>query len=88
MILTRKKKSLSRAALIGLVLAIGITFGSGAMFARATSRQTAESSDTAQSFAGTWHWMFQGKSFATMILTRSGACGMSLVAGARLREQG
>ena len=66
-------KSLSRASLVGLVLAIIVTFGSGAVFARATSRQVTESSETAQSFAGTWHWMFEGRSFATMTLTRSGS---------------
>jgi beta-lactamase regulating signal transducer with metallopeptidase domain len=73
MILTKKRTSLSRASLIGLVLAIGVTFGSGAVFARATSRQTTGASDVAQSFAGTWHWMFQGKSFSTMTLTRNGS---------------
>ncbi|HTF65202.1 MAG TPA: M56 family metallopeptidase [Edaphobacter sp.] len=74
MMLTKKRRSLSRAGLIGLVLAIGMTFGSGAVLARATSRQAiSESADAAQAFAGTWHWMFQGKSFATMTLTRSGS---------------
>lgn len=68
--LTLKNKSFSRASLLGLVLAIGVTFGSGAMFARALSGHTTGSSD-AQRFIGTWNWMFQGKSFATMTLTRS-----------------
>jgi hypothetical protein len=27
----------------------------------------------AEKLAGTWHWMFDGKSFATMILVRSGS---------------
>jgi hypothetical protein len=71
--LTTKDKSFSHASLIGVVLAIGVTFGSGAVFARAMSRQTTGSSDAAQRFAGTWNWMFQGKSFATMTLTRSGS---------------
>ena len=71
--LVMKTKSLSRAGLIGLVLAIVVTFGSGAVLARVTSLQTTGSSEASQSFAGTWHWMFQGKSFATMTLTRSGS---------------
>jgi hypothetical protein len=74
MMLTKKNSPLSPAGLIGLVLAISMTLGSGAALARATSRQAiSESSDAAQAFAGTWHWMFQGKSFATMTLVRSGS---------------
>ncbi len=73
MTLTKKRKSLSRAAMIGLVLAAGITFGSVAMFARATSRQTTGSAAALHSFAGTWHWMFQGRSFATTTLIPSGS---------------
>jgi hypothetical protein len=71
--LTMKNKSFFHAALLGLVLAIGVTFGSGAVFARTMSRQTAGSSEDAQRFAGTWNWMFQGKRFATMTLIRSGS---------------
>ena len=71
--LTIKNKSFSPAALLGLVLAIGVTFGSGAVFARAKSWQTAVSSEDTQRFAGTWNWMFQGKRFATMTLTRRGS---------------
>jgi hypothetical protein len=74
MMLTKKRSPLSSADLIGLVLAISMTFGSGAVLARATSLQAASgSSDAAPAFAGTWHWMFQGKSFATMTLARSGS---------------
>jgi beta-lactamase regulating signal transducer with metallopeptidase domain len=74
MMLTNKNSPLSPAGLIGLVLAISMTLGSGAVLARATSRQAiSESSDAAQAFAGTWHWMFRGKSFATMTLVRSGS---------------
>jgi hypothetical protein len=69
-----KSKLFSDASLIGLVLAIGITLGSGAVLTRAMSWQTTTgSSQAAQRFAGTWNWMFQGKSFATMTLTRSGS---------------
>jgi hypothetical protein len=32
-----------------------------------------EPSKTAEKFAGTWHWMFDGRSFSTMILVRSGS---------------
>ncbi|HMD22437.1 MAG TPA: M56 family metallopeptidase [Alloacidobacterium sp.] len=74
MMLTKKRSPLSSASLIGLALAISMTLGSGAVLARATSLQPVTGSgDAAQSFAGTWHWMFQGKSFATMTLTRSGS---------------
>ncbi len=71
--LSMKNKSFSHAALLGLVLAIGVTFGSGAVFARAMSRQTTGSSEDAQRFAGTWNWLFQGKRFVTMTLIRSGS---------------
>jgi beta-lactamase regulating signal transducer with metallopeptidase domain len=69
MILTEKRLSLSCAGLIGLVLAMSITFGAGAVLARAMSLQAGSvSSNTAKTFTGTWHWMFKGKSFATMTL--------------------
>jgi hypothetical protein len=74
MMLTKKKISLRRSALIRLVLAITMTFGGSAMLAHAMSLQAASSSsNTQEKFAGTWHWMFDGKSFATMILVRSGS---------------
>jgi hypothetical protein len=74
MTLTEKRLSLSRAALIGLALATSITFGASAVLARAMSRQaSSEPSNTAQKFAGTWHWMFEGRSFATMILVPHGS---------------
>jgi beta-lactamase regulating signal transducer with metallopeptidase domain len=74
MMLTEKRLSLSRAGLIGLALATSIAFGTGAVLARAMSLQAGSvSSNTAKTFAGTWHWMFNGKSFATMILVRSGS---------------
>jgi hypothetical protein len=72
--LTEKRNPLTRAGLIGLGLAIGMTFGSGAVLARAVSLQTAAGpSNPAHAFAGTWHWIFQGKNFATMILVRNGS---------------
>jgi hypothetical protein len=74
MMLTEKKLSLSRAGVVGLTLAMSIPFGAGAVLARAMSLQAGSaSSNTAQTFAGTWHWMFDGKSFATMILVRDGS---------------
>ena len=74
MMLTKKKHSFSRTAVVGMILAMSITFGGGAILARATSLQTrSESSNTPERFAGTWRWMFEGKSFATMILVRSGS---------------
>ena len=74
MMLTEKRLSLSRAGLIGLALATSITFGAGAVLARAMSLQAGSaSSNTAETFAGTWHWIFNGKSFATMILVRDGS---------------
>jgi beta-lactamase regulating signal transducer with metallopeptidase domain len=74
MMLTEKRLSLSRAGLIGLALATSITFGAGAVLAHAMSLQAGSASpNTAETFAGTWHWMFNGKSFATMILVRDGS---------------
>jgi hypothetical protein len=74
MMLTQKTTSLSRTGLIGLALATSITFGAGAMVAHAMSPQTSsERSNRTEKFAGTWHWMFDGRSFATMILVRSGS---------------
>jgi beta-lactamase regulating signal transducer with metallopeptidase domain len=74
MMLTEMRTSLSRAGLIGLAFAITFLFGSSAVLARAVSLQEAcVSSNTAQTFAGTWHWMFQGRSFSTMILVQNGS---------------
>ena len=74
MMLTKKTLLLSRNGVIGLALATGITFGAGAALAHAMSLQpNARTSNMADKFAGTWHWMFNGKSFATMILARSGS---------------
>jgi hypothetical protein len=55
-------------------LATSITFGAGAVLAHAMSLQAgSEPSNPAEKFAGTWHWMFNGKSFSTMILVRDGS---------------
>ena len=74
MMLTEKTISLSRTAVIGLALTTTISFGVGAVLMHATSLQAhAEPSNTPDKFTGTWHWMFDGRSFATMILVRSGS---------------
>ncbi len=85
MTLTQKRPSLSRAALIGLALVISITLGAGAVLAHAMSRQASSApSNTAKKFEGTWHWMFDGKSFATMILVRQGSSFTGTVTGSRI----
>ena len=74
MMLTEKRTSLSRAGLIGLALATSFLFGSSTVLARAVSLQeVSASTNTAQTFAGTWHWMFHGQSFSTMILAQNGS---------------
>jgi beta-lactamase regulating signal transducer with metallopeptidase domain len=74
MMLTEKPTSLSRAGLIGLAFATTLLFASSTVLARAVSLQeVSASTNTAQKFAGTWHWMFQGQSFATMTLVQNGS---------------
>lgn len=71
--LIEKRFSLLRASVIALALATSTTFDAGAVPAHAMSLQvSSETSNTAEQFAGTWHWMFDGASFATMTLVRSG----------------
>lgn len=68
--LTEKRNPLSRIGLAALILAASLTFGTGAMLAHATSLHAdSNRSNNTQAFAGTWHWMFKGRSFGTMILT-------------------
>jgi beta-lactamase regulating signal transducer with metallopeptidase domain len=74
MMLTEKRTSLSRAGLIGLALTTSFLFGSSTVLARAVSlHEVSASTNTAQKFAGTWHWMFHGQSFSTMILVQNGS---------------
>ena len=74
MMLTQKKTLLSRAGLIGLAFAATFLFASGTVLARAVSlHEAAASTNSAQTFAGTWHWMFKGHSFSTMILVPNGS---------------
>jgi len=85
MMLTEKRLSLSRAGVIGLVLVTSITFAAGEVLAQAMSLQaSSEPSNKAEKFAGTWHWMFGGRSFATMILVRSGSGFTGSVTGSRI----
>jgi beta-lactamase regulating signal transducer with metallopeptidase domain len=89
MMLTGQRLSLSRAGLIGLVLATSITFGAGAVLAHAMSLQTSsDPSTTREKSAGTWHWMFEGKTFATMILVRSGSSFTGSVTESRIALKG
>lgn len=74
MMLAKRIPMLSRSRAIGLALLASITFGIGAVLARAITPQTTpEPPRTTGNFAGTWHWMFEGRSFSTMILIRSGS---------------
>ncbi len=72
MMLMKRSGSISRPALAGLLVAAAVTFGLGEILARAMSLQTSQGQVSAQSFAGTWHWMVRGQPFATMILKPSG----------------
>jgi hypothetical protein len=83
--LTERTLSLSRTGVIGLALATSITFRAAAVLMHAASLQSGtETSDTAEKFAGTWHWMFEGRSFATMVLARSGSGSMGSVTESRI----
>jgi hypothetical protein len=74
MMLTKKTVSLSRIGVIGFALATSITFAGGAVLGHSVSLQaSSKPSNTAEKFAGTWRWMFDGRSFATMILARNGS---------------
>lgn len=74
MISAEKRRWLAGAGAIALSLITSITFGTGVHPARAMSPQaSSEPSNTAEQFAGTWHWMFDGRSFSTMVLVRDGS---------------
>jgi hypothetical protein len=88
-VLTEKRAPLSRIGLLGLVLATSIAFSAGAVLAHAMSLQASSDSSTmAERFAGTWHWMFDGKSFATMTLIRSGSNFTGSVTESRIALKG
>uniref|UniRef100_Q01Y66 Peptidase M56, BlaR1 n=1 Tax=Solibacter usitatus (strain Ellin6076) TaxID=234267 RepID=Q01Y66_SOLUE len=83
--LTEKTATLSRIGVMGFVLATSITFGMGAVLMRAVSLQvSAQTSNPAERFAGTWRWMFDEKSFATMVLVRSATGFTGSVTGSRI----
>lgn len=85
MMLTKKTLSLSRTGVIGLALATSIAFGGGAVLAHAMSLQaSSKPSNTGEKFAGTWHWMFDGRSFATMTLVRDGSGFTGTVSPSRI----
>jgi hypothetical protein len=74
MMLTKKAFSLSRIGVVGLAVATSIAFAGSAVPAHATSRQaSSKPPNTTEKFAGTWHWMFNDRSFATMVLIRDGS---------------
>ena len=73
MMLTEKRTKLSRAGLLGLALATTVLFTSSTVLARAVSLQETSASASSTKFTGTWHWMFKGRSFATMTLTQTGS---------------
>lgn len=74
MMRTGEIRSLSLTRVIVLALATSTPFSGGVMLARAQTLQaSSEPSITAEQFAGNWHWMFNGKSFSTMILAWSGS---------------
>lgn len=83
--LTEKAVSLSRARAIGFALATGMTFGAGAVLMHSISLQArAEPSQKVERFAGTWHWMFGVRSFATLNLTRSESGLTGSLTGSRI----
>jgi hypothetical protein len=83
--LTEKRNPLSRVGLAALTLAASLTFGTGAMLAHATSMHAdSNRSNDTQAFAGTWHWMFKGRSFSTMILIPDGTGFRGSVTGSRI----
>ncbi len=49
-----------------------------------TLQASAQPSSTVEKFAGTWHWMFDGKSFVTMILVQNGPGLTGSVTGSRV----
>jgi hypothetical protein len=87
--LTEKRVPVSMIGFVGLVLALSTTFGANAVLAHAMSLQMHSGApSTADKFAGTWHWMFDGKSFATMTLIRSGSNFSGSVTESRIALKG
>jgi beta-lactamase regulating signal transducer with metallopeptidase domain len=83
--LTGKALVLTRTGFIGIALATSMTFGACAMVAHALSLQaSAEPAKTSDQFVGTWHWMFEGKSFVTMVILRGNGRLTGTVTGSRI----
>jgi hypothetical protein len=86
MMLTKKTRSLMRARFVWVALATSIAFGVGAVLAHALQAPTSSKApDTAERFAGTWHWMFDGRSFATMVLLPTGSGFTGTVTPSRIK---
>jgi hypothetical protein len=73
MVFAGNRISISWTRFIGLLLVLSVTLA-----------VSAAPADTAEQFAGTWHWMFHGQSFATMKLVRSGSGFTGSVTGSRI----
>jgi hypothetical protein len=74
MMLTGKIRLLSLTGAIVLALIATTPFEGGVVAAYAQSVQTgSQPAATGEQFVGTWHWMFNGRSFSTMVLLRSGS---------------
>lgn len=88
-----RNRKTSLVSLLASAVLISITFfniGAGAAMARAATPQSPSESSAADRFSGTWHWMFNGKSFATLILTHnpSGFSGSLTGAQIELNDDG
>lgn len=86
--LTRKTRPVLAVGLAVLAVMSQVPFG---LIARAAAPQASTGpTNPADRFAGTWHWMFEGKSFATMVLKSrpSGMTGSLTGAEMELNEDG
>lgn len=86
--LTRKTHPVLSIAVAVLILMSLVPFGE---MARAAAPQSSSATtNLPDRFSGTWHWMFEGKSFATMILKSrtSGMTGSLTGAQIELNEDG
>lgn len=80
-----------RTSRMVLALLMSVSLGAVPLLAQTASVRTSSGSLTrAEEFAGTWHWIFDGKSFSTMILvrTRSGFTGTVTPTRIALNKEG
>lgn len=85
---TRKTRHVLSVGLAVLAVLSPVPFG---VIARAAAPQSSTAPvNPADRFSGTWHWMFEGKSFATLILKSrpSGVTGSLTEAQIELNEDG